>query len=61
MVQMKNSLMKYMDYESRETNPQASVGTQPIVIQGLQAPYSTSQSEVLSVCTPLNGSEHYQN
>ena len=59
MVQMKNSLMKYMDYESREVNPIVSVGTQPIVIQGLHAPYNTSQTELLSVCTPLNGPEHF--
>lgn len=35
MVQMKNTLMKYMDYESRESNPMVAIGTQPVVIQGI--------------------------
>ena len=61
MVQMKNSLMKYMDYESREANPQVPVGTQPVVIQKISKPYSTSQSELLSVCTPVSAAEHQYN
>lgn len=53
--------MRYMDYESSAVNSSAQVGgTQPVVIQGLAAPYScTSQSEFLSVCTPLNGQDQY--
>ena len=59
MVQMKNSLIKYMDYESRDANSQAQVGTQPFVIQNLSKPYSTDQSELLSVYTPMAGPEQY--
>lgn len=42
MVQMKNSLVKYMDYENREANPSVALGTQPVVIQGIAQPYSTT-------------------
>ena len=42
--------MKYLDFESSESNPLIQAGTQPVVIQREMA--EISQTE-LSVCTPL--------
>ena len=42
--------MKYLDFESRESNPHVQIGTQPIVIQRDQGENSHTE---LSVCTPL--------
>ena len=50
MVQLKNSLMKYLDFESRENNPLVQVGTQPIVIKRDSREDSNFD---MSVCTPM--------
>ena len=50
---MKNSLVKFLDFESREHNPSVQVGTQPVVIQRDSELMEDMCRSELSVCTPL--------
>jgi len=47
-VQMKNSLVKYLDFETNNTHEQHAAGTQPfIVVRNLE-----DEATEMTVCTP---------